>query len=146
MKALVYVAALAPDTDEIIGELTKDYPTEVFNHVEMADGFIWMTKDGIQKHFASDVPEAKSELIYYKQGPAAAGLFGEKVASPAWKEKKSCYIVAKNDEAISPELQRIMSKRMGAEVTELATSHVPMISQPNEVLSVIRQAIISAGS
>ncbi|WP_268846968.1 alpha/beta fold hydrolase [Flavobacterium aestivum] len=143
VKALVYVAALAPDEGETIGELTKDYQTAVFQHLEVVDDYIWVTREGIQKHFASDLTEKESELIYYTQGPAAAGLFVEKMTAPAWKNTPNWYILATNDEAVSPELQRIMSKRIGATVTEIESSHVPMISKPQEVLQVIKAAIDS---
>lgn len=144
VKALVYVAAMAPDENETLGGLTDPYPTAALQHLEVADGYIWLTKEGVQKYFASDVPEQQTALMYTTQGPANAVLFGEKMSKPAWKEKPSWYIVAQNDDAISPELERIMAKRINARTTELATSHVPMISKPEEVLKVIREAIANA--
>lgn len=143
VKALVYVAAVAPDKDETIGGLTQPYPTAAFQHLEIADDYIWLTKEGMQKYFASDVPEKQTALMYTTQGPANSILLEEKMGTPAWKEKPSWYIVAGKDEAISPELERIMAKRIGAKITELDTSHVPMISKPEEVLKVIREAIAS---
>ena len=143
VKALVYVAAFAPDANETIGELTQAYPAALLQHLEFVDGYLWLTREGIQKHFAADLSEKQWELIHYTQGPAAALLLGEKMTSPAWKEKSSWYIIAKNDQAISPVLQDIMAKRIGAKITELETSHVPMMSKPEEVLKVIREAIAS---
>lgn len=142
VKALVYVAAMAPDKDETLAGLTESYPTAALQHLDIADGYIWLTKEGMQKYFASDVPEKQTALMYATQGPANAVLFGEKMGTPAWKEKPSWYIVAGKDDAISPELERIMAKRIGATITELDTSHVPMISKPEEVLKVIREAIL----
>ncbi|HEY4149796.1 MAG TPA: alpha/beta fold hydrolase [Chitinophagaceae bacterium] len=63
-----------------------------------------------------------------------------KSESPAWKQKPSWFIVAKNDKAINPELERFMAKRIKAKTIEIASSHVVMVSHPKEVLSVIEAA------
>ena len=68
------------------------------------------------------------------------------MGNPAWKGKPSWYIVAKNDQAIDPALQRIMAKNIDAKITEIETGHVPIISKPEEVLKVIREAIASVNT
>ena len=143
VKALVYVAAFAPEENESIGELTKEYPVAILQHLEFVDGYLWLTKEGIQKHIAADLTIKQWEDIHYKQAPSPALLLGEKMNNPAWKEKSSWYIIAKNDHAISPVLQDIMAKRICARITELETSHLPMMSKPEEILKVIREAIAS---
>jgi pimeloyl-ACP methyl ester carboxylesterase len=74
------------------------------------------------------------------QQPVAAASLGEVVGVPAWKSLPSWYMVAQNDEAIPPDAERLFSSRMGATVVELASSHVPMVSQPDEVVKLIEQA------
>ena len=69
-----------------------------------------------------------------------ADLFGQPVPGAAWKLKPTSYIVGSEDRTIQPELQRFLAKRMNAKVTELASSHVPMLSQPRRVYEVIRDA------
>ena len=59
---------------------------------------------------------------------------------PAWKTKPSWYIVGKNDKAVPPELERFVSKRMGADTIELDSSHCPMLSQPRAVVDMIQKA------
>jgi len=59
---------------------------------------------------------------------------------PAWKTRPTFGIVATNDRAINPDLERSMYKRAGSTVTELASSHVAYISHPAEVAAVIEQA------
>ena len=54
--------------------------------------------------------------------------------------KPSWYILATNDGAVHPELQRFLAKRMGATTHEVASSHVPLLSNPGLVLDVIRTA------
>lgn len=141
VKALVYVAALAPDEGESLGELSEKYPTEASQHLEIADGLIWMSLEGMQKHFAGDLPEKQTTIMYATQGPASLALFGAKVTAPAWKQKPCWYIIAKNDHTINPDLELLFANRMDAIITELESSHVPMLSQPEAVLNVIRHAV-----
>lgn len=144
VKSLVYVAALAPDEGENLGLLSEQYPAEAAKHLQVEDGLVWMGLEGMQKFFAGDLPEAETALMYAVQGPASVALFGAQVTNPAWKNKKNWYIVGKNDYTINPELERLFASRMGAATTELESSHVPMLSQPEAVLKVIREAARSA--
>jgi len=50
------------------------------------------------------------------------------------------YIVGKKDHTVHPDLERFFAKRMGATAYELDSSHVPMLSQPERVIDVIRTA------
>jgi hypothetical protein len=54
--------------------------------------------------------------------------------------------VAKADRAVHPDLQRFLAKRMGATTVETNSSHVPMLSQPDLVIDVIRKAAKSVTS
>jgi len=67
-------------------------------------------------------------------------LFTQKIDGVAWRSKPSWYIVAKNDRTVHPDLERFVAKRMGATTVEGASSHVPMLSNPDLVLGVIREA------
>ncbi|PWN59882.1 alpha/beta hydrolase [Chryseobacterium viscerum] len=140
VKSLVYVAALAPDEGENLGALSEQYPAEAAKHLQIADGLVWMGLEGMQKYFAGDLPEKETSLMYAVQGPASVALFGAQVTNPAWKNKMNWYIVGKNDHTINPDLERLFANRMGAAITELESSHVPMLSQPEAVLRVIREA------
>jgi len=73
-------------------------------------------------------------------GNKQQNLFNAKVGGTAWKSKPSWYIVAKNDRTVHPDMERFVAKRMGAKVTEVASSHVPMLSHPDLVIDVIRTA------
>jgi pimeloyl-ACP methyl ester carboxylesterase len=74
------------------------------------------------------------------QGAPKPDLFEAKVGGTAWRSKPSWYIVGKKDRTVHPDLERFFAKRMGATTTELDSSHVPMLSQPERVLDVIRDA------
>jgi len=140
VAGLVYIAALAPDADETSqGQQSKFPVTDVFQHIEVADGRIWLKPEGIGC-FAGDLPEAEQKLVWATQAVPDPDLFNQKVEGTAWRSKPSWYIVAKNDHTVHPELERAAAKRMGAVTHEVASSHVPMLSHPDIVLDVIRAA------
>jgi pimeloyl-ACP methyl ester carboxylesterase len=140
VAALVYIAALAPDADETSQSQQAKFPvTEVFSHIEVADGRIWLRPDGVAS-FAGDLPEAEQKLVWATQAVPVPDLFTQKVDGVAWKSKPSWYIVAKNDRTVHPDLERFVAKRMNATITETDSSHVPMLSKPKVVIDVIREA------
>src|SRR5499425_3574648 len=140
VAGLVYLAAFAPDDDETTQKLQEKFPkTEIFSHVEVADGRVWLKQNGVSS-FAGDLPKLEQDLIWATQGAPIADLFNQKVEGTAWNTKPSWYVVATQDQTVPPDLQRFVSKRMKATTTEVASSHVPMLSKPDVVLDVIRKA------
>jgi pimeloyl-ACP methyl ester carboxylesterase len=143
---LVYIAALAPDADETSQSQLGKFPTTpVFSHIEVTDGRVWLKRSGTA-HFCGDLSEADQQLVYATQGAPVADLFLQKVDGAAWKSKPSWYVLATQDQTVHPDLQRAASKRMKADTTELPSSHVPMLSQPDAVLNVIRSAATSVSA
>jgi len=140
VATLVYIAALAPDETETSQSLQQQFPvTDVFSHIEVADGRIWLRSDGVAD-FAGDLPEAEQKVVWATQAAPVPDLFTQKIDGVAWRSKPSWYIVAKNDRTVHPDLERFVAKRMGATTVEGASSHVPMLSNPDLVLGVIREA------
>src|SRR6478752_5225359 len=140
VAGLVYIAALAPDAGETSQSLQDQFPTtDVFAHIEVADGRIWLLPDGVEC-FAGDLPEAEQQLVWATQYAPDAGLFAHNADGIAWRSKPSWYIVANNDRTVHPELERFAAKRMGAQTYDVDSSHVPMLSHPKFVLDVIRDA------
>jgi pimeloyl-ACP methyl ester carboxylesterase len=139
VSGLVYIAALAPDTGESMIDLMSKYeaPSQYFQEQE---SFIWISKAGIQKILAGDLSAAQTALIHATQTLPSTSLLQAKVDSPAWKTKPSWYIVASNDQSVPPELQRNLSKRIGATTIVVESSHLAMISHAKEVLEVIKEA------
>ena len=138
--ALVYICALAPDETETSQSLQAKFPvTDVFAHIDVADGRIWLRPDGLVD-FCGDLSEADQQLVWATQTVPVPDLFNQKHDGVAWKTKPSWYIVGKQDRTVNPELERFVAKRMNATTVEADSSHVPMLSQPGLVLDVIRQA------
>jgi pimeloyl-ACP methyl ester carboxylesterase len=103
------------------------------------DGRIWLRPEGT-KYFCGDLSEQEQKLVWATQGVPVPDLFNAKAGGTAWKSKPSWYIVGKNDHTVHPDLERFFAKRMGATTTEVASSHVPMLSHPDVVIDVIRAA------
>jgi pimeloyl-ACP methyl ester carboxylesterase len=123
---------------EISQTQQSNFPrTPVFSHIDVKDGRIWLLPDGIDD-FAGDLSEQEKKLVLATQGVPKPDLFEAKVGGTAWKSKPSWYIVGKKDRTVHPELERFFAKRMGATTYELESSRVPMLSQPERVLDVIR--------
>jgi pimeloyl-ACP methyl ester carboxylesterase len=143
VAALVFICALAPDDgDTSQADQTKFPQTPVFQHIEVVDGRLFLRPTGTAD-FAGDLPEAEQKLVWATQMAPLADLFSQPVPGAAWKSKPTYYIVGTEDRTVQPELQRFLAARMGAKVTELASSHVPMLSQPQRVYEVIREAAIA---
>ncbi len=139
---LVYIAAVAPDAGETVQNQLDKYPSDIFSRVEVADGRAWMLPNGTE-FFAGDLPPAEQKLVWATHYAPVFDLFQQQTLGAndvAWKSKPSWYVLATQDHTVHPDLQRWVSKRMGASVTEVASSHVPMLSQPNVVIDVIRKA------
>src|ERR1700747_2797932 len=140
VAALVYISALALDETETSQSQQQKFPvTDVFSHIEVADGRIWLKPDGIGC-FAGDLSEEEQKVVWATQAVPVPDLFNQKGEGVAWRSKPSWYIVAAGDRTVHPELERFVAKRMGATVVELRSSHVQMLSQPHAVLDVIRNA------
>jgi pimeloyl-ACP methyl ester carboxylesterase len=140
VAGLVYIAALAPDADETSQSQLDKFPTtDVFAHIEVADGRIWLLPDGISC-FAGDLPEEEQQLVWATHYAPAADLFASNAEGVAWRSKPSWYIVTNNDRTVHPQLQRFAADRMGATTRDVDSSHVPMLSHPELVLDVIRMA------
>ena len=142
VAGLVYIAAVAPDAGETVQNQLDKYPSDIFTRVEVADGRAWMLPNGTE-FFAGDLSAAEQKLVWATHYAPVFDLFHQQKLGPnevAWKSKPSWYVLATQDHTVHPDLQRWVSKRMGAKVTEVASSHVPMLSQPEIVTDVIRKA------
>jgi len=141
VSALVYVAARAPDAGEDYSALAKTFPTPPASAGIVFDGEEGrLTEAAFLRDFAGDLPEAKAKLLYAVQEPFQKALLTGKTMHAAWRSKPSFYAVSTEDRTINPDLERFMAKRMGATTIEVKSSHVSMISHPNEITRLILEA------
>jgi pimeloyl-ACP methyl ester carboxylesterase len=142
VAALVYVAARAPDVGEDYGALAARFPAPpaAAGLVKSPDGFAQLSEQAFVRDFAGDLDPAQARVLYASQGRISQTLFSGRTTQAAWKNKPSYYAVSQNDRTTSPELERFVAKRMGAKTIELASSHVSMISHPDEIANLILEA------
>lgn len=140
--ALVYVAARAPDVGEDYGALAATFPAApaAAGLVKSPDGFAQLSEAAFVRDFAGDLDPARARVLYAGQGRISQKLFGARTTQAAWKVKPTYYAVSANDRTTSPDLERFLAKRMGAKTIELQSSHVSMISHPDEIANLILEA------
>ena len=141
VKALVYIAAFAPDKGETIPSLSeKAAPTELQKFLQQTNGTLTVSREGVAKVFAGDLPAIEQDVVFAVQQPTSPKVFAGVAENASWRNKPSWYVVASEDKTINPELEQMMAKRAGSKTTVLKASHVAMLSKPAEVLAVILEA------
>ncbi len=142
VAGLVYIAAFGIDEGESLGALLAQGPvTPALAHmVTDQQGFTWLSEDDFVGHFAADVDPVQAKAMHAVQQALAASAFGTRMGVPAWKSLPSWYLVAANDQALPPEAERQFASRMGAITIEIPSSHVAMVSHPDDVTQLIKNA------
>ena len=142
VAGLVYIAAFGLDEGESLGALLSQGPvTPALAHLFTdKQGFGWLSEDDFVHHFAADVDPVKAKVMYAVQQALAGSAFTDVMGVPAWKSQPTWYLVASDDEAIPPDAERLFASRMGATTIEVPSSHVAMVSHPDEVARLIESA------
>jgi pimeloyl-ACP methyl ester carboxylesterase len=142
VAGLVYIAAFGLDEGESLGALLSQGPvTPALAHLSTDEqGFGWLSEDDFVNHFAADVDPVKAKVMFAVQQALAGSAFTDVMAVPAWKSLPSWYLVAKDDQALPPDAERQFASRMGAVTIEVPSSHVAMVSHPDEVVQLIETA------
>jgi pimeloyl-ACP methyl ester carboxylesterase len=140
--ALVYIAAFGLDEGESLGALLgAGPPTPALAHLIVDErGFAWLPEEDYVAHFASDVDPVKARVMHAVQQGLSMSTFEDAMGVPAWKSLPSWFLVATEDQAIPPDAERMFAQRMGATTVEVPSSHVAMVSHPDEVVRLIRAA------
>ncbi|MGA3033301.1 MAG: alpha/beta hydrolase [Terracidiphilus sp.] len=143
---LVYVAAFAPGEGESINSVSKPYPPAPLGSELRPDaqGFLTATPKGIAEDMAQDLTGSDQEILTATQGQTAAAVFGATVTTAAWKSKPSWAVIAGNDRAIPPELEKDEVAAIKATSITLPANHLVMLSHPREVAELIEQAAAKA--
>ncbi len=142
VKALVYIAALAPDEGETVAAVfyrDERHPLSP----ELApdgDGFIWMPEEGFKNAFAQHATADQIALSAAVQRPIALKCIQEPAKKPAWKSKPSWYLIAEEDRMINPKTQHFMADRMRATTRVFAVDHTPLLTAPQKVVDIILEA------
>lgn len=156
VKSLVFVNAFMPDKGETLGALGDRFPgSELagalkpvpFRNADGTNGTdLYLQAAKFHQAFAADLPGAVSAVVAAAQRPIAASAFMDKAAEAAWKTIPSWALVSTRDKAISPALERFEARRAHAQTVEVDASHVALVSHPDAVTDLIRQAATDGGS
>jgi pimeloyl-ACP methyl ester carboxylesterase len=141
VSALVYVAARAPDAGEDYAALAAKYPPPPASAGIVYDGDEGrLGEEAFLRDFAGDIPRAKAKVLYATQQPFHKALLTGRTTNAAWRSKPSFYAVSTEDRTINPDLQRFMARRMGPKTIDLKSSHLSLISHPDEITRLILEA------
>ena len=150
IKALVYIAALAPGDGETVAQVFyREKPHPEAPHLEPdRHGFIWMPEEGFHNAVLHKASADQKIISAAVQRPIAVKCIQEVTPTPTWKAKPTWYLLAEEDRMIKPTTQRFMAERMGAKIHSHAVDHSPMYTAPNLVVDIISEAVrekISSG-
>jgi pimeloyl-ACP methyl ester carboxylesterase len=142
VSSLVYIAALAPDEGETVATVFyREQPHPQAPHLQPdARGLIWMPDEGFQNAFAQNASKDVKAVSAAVQRPISVRCIQEPAPKPAWRSKPSWFLIAEEDRMISPKTQRFMADRMAAKVRVQPVDHTPLLTAPELVVDIIREA------
>jgi len=142
VKALVYVAAFAPDKGETVQALSGNGPpTEGLKAVRPDDkGFLSIDPEAFPRVFVGDVPAAEGAELAKQQMPISGAAFGAPATVAAWRAKPTYYAISGNDMMLPPQAEGFFAQRMKAKTVTIPSSHASPVSHPEEVAALIEQA------
>ncbi|MET9565155.1 alpha/beta fold hydrolase [Streptomyces tauricus] len=151
VKALVYVAAFAPDKGETIGALAAKDPgshatPDALNPVPFDAGNgasgvdLYIKPDKYRDVFAASLSARRADSLAAVQRPVSAMALEETATAAAWRDIPSWYLVTRQDHALPPATQRFMAQRAHAHTSEVNAPHAVMLTRPDTVTGLIRHA------
>jgi pimeloyl-ACP methyl ester carboxylesterase len=154
VRALVYVDAFIPDVGESIqnlGGAGSQIPASIefkgYPPFGATDVDVYLKQDTFRSTFAADLSVRRAAELWASQRPLGLAALTEPTTAAAWKTIPSWALIGKQDNAITPDQQRFMTKRAGSTTVEINSSHVSLISHSRAVVDLIEQAATAtAGS
>ena len=142
VRALVYVAALAPDEGETVADVfyrAEPHP-KAPKLAPDTHGLIWLPEDAFAAAFAPNASAEEQAVLFAVQRPIAMPCISTKVGRPLWKDRPSWFLLAEEDHMIVPATQQFMAERMKAAIRAYTVDHAPSITAPDVVVEIIREA------
>jgi pimeloyl-ACP methyl ester carboxylesterase len=148
---LVYLAAFTPDAGESCASVQAPFPASMLATTVVPTSYdapgaaggpdLYIGEDGFRETFCADSPAERARIMYATQRPLAAAAFGENATGAGWQTLPSWYLVSRHDNAIAPEAEAFMAKRMNAVTEEIDGSHTAFIAQPERAAAFIKKAL-----
>jgi pimeloyl-ACP methyl ester carboxylesterase len=141
--ALVYVAALAPDEGETVGDVFyRGQPHPKAPKLEPdSHGLVWLPGTAFADAFAQNASADEQAILAAVQRPLAAACITVPVGRPLWKDRPSWFLIAEDDRMIPPDTQHFMAERMGANIRTRPADHALMVTAPKDVVDIICDAV-----
>jgi pimeloyl-ACP methyl ester carboxylesterase len=143
VKALVYVTALAPDEGETVADVFNRAPPhpQAPKLAPDSHGLIYLPQEAFAAAFAQHASAQELSVLAAVQRPLSPACITVKMARPLWKDRPTWFLVAEQDRMIVPETQRFMAQRMQAKLRSHPVDHTPLVTAPDAVVDIIREAI-----
>jgi pimeloyl-ACP methyl ester carboxylesterase len=143
VKALVYVAALAPDEGETVADVFYRAPPhpQAPKLAPDAHGLIYLPEEAFAAAFAQHASAEALSVLAAVQRPLSPACITVAMARPLWKDRPTWFLVAEQDHMIVPDTQRFMAQRMQAKLRSHPVDHTPLVTAPDTVVDIIREAI-----
>jgi pimeloyl-ACP methyl ester carboxylesterase len=139
VKALVYIAALAPDEGETVADVfyrAEPHP-QAPKLAPDDNGLIWLPEAAFSAAFAPNATTEEQAVLFAVQRPIAVSCISAKVGRPLWRDRPAWFLLAEDDHMIVRATQRFMAERMKAEIRSHAVDHTPSVTAPHIVVDVI---------
>lgn len=146
VKALVYIAALAPDEGETVADVFyrgEPHP-QAPRLTPDSHGLIYLPHGAFAAAYAQNAAEEDLAVLAAAQRPISPACITVPVARPLWKDRPVWYLIAEDDRMISAANQHFMAERMQATQRAFPVDHTPMTTAPELVVEFIREAIATA--
>ena len=143
VKALAYIAALAPDEGETVAQVFyrgEPHP-QAPKLAPDAHGAIYLPDTAFGAAFAQNAGAEELAVLAAVQKPISPACITVAVPRPLWKDRPAWFLVAEQDRMIAPETQRFMAERMRARIRAHAVDHAPILTAPSVVVDMLREAI-----
>lgn len=141
VSGLAYVAGFAPEEGESVSGMSRKHSGSLVpQHVVVAGDYSYIDRDHFGEVLAADAPSDLVAIAAATQRMVRIGLDRVKVGPPAWLDLPSSYLVTTEDNCVPTVLQWEMAERMGAVVTEMSSSHAPLLSRPRAVAEFLDRA------
>jgi pimeloyl-ACP methyl ester carboxylesterase len=143
VRALVYVAALAPDQGETVADVfyRNEHDDQAPKLAPDSEGWIWLPTEAFGKAFAQNATPEEQQALAAVQLPISPACISVPVAQPLWHSVPAWYLLAEQDHMIPAKTQRFMAERMQAQIRSYAVDHLPSFTAPQLVEKMIVDAI-----
>src|SRR5580698_6010522 len=151
VQALVYLAAFALDEGETCVSVMEPFPPSLLATTNVPTPYdapgaeggpdLFIKIENFHEAFCADLSDDVAGPMAVSQRPLAAAAFTEAATAVGWRDLPTWYMVSERDNAIPPDCERFMAKRMNAVTETVDGSHAAFIAQPDIASGLILKAL-----